>query len=1031
MKKLIPIMFALGVFTGLMAQGVISGSIMDQDGNALPGANIAVEGTSLGAATNVNGVYSIMGVPMGTYMVMATYIGYESSSMSVTVGAGTAQADFTLAVSALAGKAVPVIGSRFAHSAEDQAVPVDVFTAQEIRRAGFTETAQVLQSLAPSFNLPRTSIADGSDTVRPMTLRGLSSGQVLVLVNGKRRHTTALVHVNNSPSRGDTGVDLNAIPAAAIEQIEVLRDGAAAQYGSDAIAGVINIVLKSEHSGGSFNVYRGNNEHTIEAIPTDYNLYGITADPEKAKDILNPETTPYTWNPTTQVKYSRDDKGNPEALVTASEDYTVRDGEVTQYQLTRGLMIGDGGSFLIAAEYRSRGASNRVGFEGDQYYEPYSDYWDDDEAESQRLQAGSNWFTDPFRMLWGDQAQTNMGFMFNADLPAGEKRYYAFGGYTARRGDTGCYTRQPDEGNKVWLSSNPTGYVPHIQPEVQDYSMAVGFEGLWGNWAYDISNTYGKNDFRFYMNSTNASYGPEPLREYDIGGFWFDQNSTNVDAITNMGHINFATGLELRSESFRIYAGEEDSYNDGQAGINVVGWDDYTTADDTNGVTYGDTFVLGLNSIIAGDGCQCFSGFKPSNALVTQNADRSVMAVYGDAEVDIGMVRVGGAIRLESYDDTQIDGSSDTYSNLGVKGTARAELATGVVVRGAFGTGFRAPALAQSYQAKIATNFQPDPVTGETVAFEVGTFPVSHGFSKALGAKALIPETSINLSLGGSLNMGGLMVTADLYNVAIEDRIVLTGNFNGDADGNLDGDGDGEPDNVFGYAVQSLLDSANENATGGRFFINGVNTTTSGLDLTVAYEMGLGNLGNVDLSLSYNSTETKIDEINLPSELGSSPNTTIISDSEFSDKALETMFDAREQRTMTNSQPKSNMIIGVNWNGYKLPMLGIPIAVDFKMHEYGEYHSRYTDPSPGEDYTSVGYADGRAQVFSAVSVMDIEVSTDLGGFSIATGIKNLGDTMPDKLMIKNRNNDGAFVYPNFAPNGMNGKFVYTKLSFNF
>ena len=182
MKKII-FMLTLGMFSGLMAQGSIYGTVTDQDGNSLPGANVAVEGTSLGAATDGNGAYSISGVPAGSYTVTASYIGYESSSQSVSVGAGAVQADLSLTMSALAGRAVSVIGSRFAHSAEDQAVPVDVFTAQEIRRAGFTETAQILQSLAPSFNMPRTSIADGSDTVRPMTLRGLGSGQVLVLVN--------------------------------------------------------------------------------------------------------------------------------------------------------------------------------------------------------------------------------------------------------------------------------------------------------------------------------------------------------------------------------------------------------------------------------------------------------------------------------------------------------------------------------------------------------------------------------------------------------------------------------------------------------------------------------------------------------------------------------------------------------------------------------------------------------------------------------------------------------------------------------
>ena len=997
----------LFMLTGVMAQtGSISGSVIDGSGAALAGANVMVEGTDLGAATDVGGNYSISGVSTGTHTVTASFVGYQSSSQSVVVGVGNNTVNFSLAISAIAGREVAVIGSRFSHTAEDLAVPVDVFTAAEIRATGFAETAQILQALAPSFNMPRTSISDGSDTVRPMTLRGLGSGQVLVLVNGKRRHTTALVHVNNSPSRGDTGVDLNAIPAAAIERIEVLRDGAAAQYGSDAIAGVINIVLKSGNSGGSFNVYTGQNEHVIEAIPVGYDMYGIK---------YGDETEPYTWNPTTEVNYMRMD-GDPMALVTSSEDYTINDGAVTQYQLSRGFSIGNGGSLFIAAEIRDRAKSNRVGFEGEQYYEPNSDYWSDDEAESQRLQSGSNWFIDPFRMIWGDQAQSNKGFMFNADLPAGDKRYYAFGGATSRAGDTGCFTRQPDQGNKVWLSSNPTGFVPHIQPTVSDYSTSMGVEGVFGSWSYDLSNTYGTNDYHFYMMSTNTSYGPEQLRSYDIGGFKFNQNSTNLDATTRMGNIDLAVGLESRSESFRIYAGETASFASGQAGTNIVGWDS-SEEDSLGNVTY-----TGLNSSTAGSGCQCFSGFKPSNELATNNADRSVLAFYGDAEMDLGFARFGGAVRMENYADKQIDGSDNTYSNLGIKATVRSEPMSGVVVRGAFSTGFRAPALAQAYQAKIATNFLPDPVTGETVAFEVGTFPVSHGFPQALGAEALTPETSTNISAGTSLNISGIRVSVDYYSIDIKDRIVLTGNFTGDDD----------PDaNPFGYAVQSLLDAANENASGGRFFMNGVDTKTSGIDITAAYGLDIGGLGAFDISLGYNSTSTEIDAINLPTGLSSSPEPTVISDEDFVAAAKNTMFDSREQRTMTSSQPASNMVLGVNWSGYSLPVLGVPIGVNFKMHQFGEYHSRYAVSTDPGYFTTATYDDGFAQVYSAVTTMDLEVTADLGAMSIAFGAKNLTDEMPEKNLLTSRNNDGAFVYPSTSPNGMNGKFVYTRLSFNF
>jgi iron complex outermembrane receptor protein len=213
--------------------------------------------------------------------------------------------------------------------------------------------------------------------------------------------------------------------------------------------------------------------------------------------------------------------------------------------------------------------------------------------------------------------------------------------------------------------------------------------------------------------------------------------------------------------------------------------------------------------------------------------------------------------------------------------------------------------------------------------------------------------------------------------------------------------------------------------------MNGVDTKTSGIDITAAYGLDIGGLGAFDISLGYNSTSTEIDAINLPTGLSSSPEPTVISDEDFVAAAKNTMFDSREQRTMTSSQPASNMVLGVNWSGYSLPVLGVPIGVNFKMHQFGEYHSRYAVSTDPGYFTTATYDDGFAQVYSAVTTMDLEVTADLGAMSIAFGAKNLTDEMPEKNLLTSRNNDGAFVYPSTSPNGMNGKFVYTRLSFNF
>src|SRR5437879_3436818 len=235
--------------TRLAAQqtGMVSGTVHAVEAGApLAGASVVLVGTARTVLTNAQGQYRLS-APPGTHTVRARLIGYEAAEQRVMVAAGqTATADFKLAATPLSLNEVVVVGARTSRTAVETPVPVDVISTQEIADNGQTEVNQILATLAPSFNASHQTIGDGSDHINPASLRGLGPDQVLVLVNGKRRHSSALVHVNGTFGRGTVGVDLNAIPAAAIERIEVLRDGASAQYGSDAIAGVINIVLKRQ-----------------------------------------------------------------------------------------------------------------------------------------------------------------------------------------------------------------------------------------------------------------------------------------------------------------------------------------------------------------------------------------------------------------------------------------------------------------------------------------------------------------------------------------------------------------------------------------------------------------------------------------------------------------------------------------------------------------------------------------------------------------------------------------------------------------
>src|SRR3990170_201673 len=227
--------------------GTITGRVTDAEtGEPVPAATVRAVGTQAATVTRADGSYRLV-VPGGSYDLRATFIGYAAAQETVTVPAGRAVTrDFSLRQTGISLDQIVVTGSRRTDRTVVEApVPIDVLSSEDIQRTGMTETSEIIQMLAPSFNFPRPSVNDGTDHIRPATLRGLGPDQVLVLINGKRRHNTALVHVNQSVGRGSTSVDFNAIPANSIDRIEILRDGAAAQYGSDAIAGVINIILKS------------------------------------------------------------------------------------------------------------------------------------------------------------------------------------------------------------------------------------------------------------------------------------------------------------------------------------------------------------------------------------------------------------------------------------------------------------------------------------------------------------------------------------------------------------------------------------------------------------------------------------------------------------------------------------------------------------------------------------------------------------------------------------------------------------------
>jgi iron complex outermembrane recepter protein len=401
---------------------------------------------------------------------------------------------------------VQIVGSRNTkRTVVNSAVPIDVIDIKSVTtQSGKIEINELLQYLAPSFNANKQSGSDGADHVDPATLRGLGPDQTLVLINGKRRHQSSLVNLFGTRGRGNTGTDLNAIPAAAIKRIEILRDGAAAQYGSDAIAGVINIVLND-------------NVNVLNGVVT-YGAYSTKAD----GDFL--EGTPNTPG------YTLDQSGNGNSY-GSDKDF---DGNSLKASLNYGLKLGKNGGFVnLTGEYLSKDKTLRPGYD--------------------------------FRKGFGEAEIKGVNFMYNLVAPINNNfKFYSFGGLNNRNTDAYAFTR--NDGERVVENIYPGGYTPRITSKITDLSGAIGFKAKTNNgWNFDLSNTLGMNVFDYTIKGTiNASLQENSPRQFDAGGFGLLQNTSNFDITRNFKSVlkglNFAFGAEYRIEKYKIVAGEIGSY---------------------------------------------------------------------------------------------------------------------------------------------------------------------------------------------------------------------------------------------------------------------------------------------------------------------------------------------------------------------------------------------------------------------------------------------------------------------------------------
>jgi iron complex outermembrane receptor protein len=893
-RTAIPLLLALTMLCPATADAqeptVVTGVITTRDdGLPLPGATVSIPTLKMSAVTNSEGRYR-MAIPgpqaKGQVVeLLVIFAGLQPTSLRVTLAPGTVTQDLALALSF---SEMMTVGSRVIGAAAEKAVPVDILTSQQIEATGATQTMEVIQALAPSFNFPRPTVSDGTDSVRPATLRGLGPDQVLVLINGKRRHQTALIHINSTIGRGSTGVDLNAIPVSAIERIEILRDGAAAQYGSDAIAGVINLVLKS----GA--------------------------------------------NPVTLSFKAGGNKGVFSEVNGTERDFS--DGGTLDASGSGGWTIGRA-SVSFAGEVRDRKGTNRAGY--------------DSRDQLVAGDAGNNSVAQP-NTHWGEAKTRDVLFFANAELPLSDAKtasLYAFGGWSRRTGQHGGNFRRAIDATN-WRTMYPQGFLPLIEPTNIDASGTLGVRGVRSGWFWDASGQYGHNRLDYNVtHSLNVSLGPifPPNKtEFYSGALVFNQFVGNVDlsrpfAVGLASPLNVAFGLQWLRENYRIIAGERDSY-DFFGSLNQFG-----TAAGT-------------------PGAQVFPGFRPSNEV---DASRSNVAAYVDVETDVtGLLRVGVAGRYEHY--------SDFGSTADGKLTVRVQPDRRFVVRGAISTGFRAPSLGQSYFSTISTNFLFDAATGQFLPSEVATFPVGSAEARALGATALTPEQSMHFSGGLVVTpVAGLDVTADLYRVDIDDRIVFS-------------------DNFTGPSIVAFLRPFGA-ATSARFFTNAIDTETKGLDLTVNYLKTLAT-GTVRLTAGYNHTSTAVVRI-----LPTPPQLVGLENTLFSSVPPNDI----EKRRYECAQPQDSLRLSADWQWRRFGVVA-------RESQFGEYCS----------------LEAVNQIFEAEWVTDLEMNYRLPKAVLGFGVQNLTNTFPDKLLPVPAFNN-IRTYPRNSPFGFNGRYFYAKLTVTF
>ena len=709
------------------AQGTLRGSVETETGAALPGAQVVFPDLGLAGTVGPGGAYQITGVPAGTHQVEASSLGYRTAIAEVTIASGqTLVLDFSLEAAAIALEGIVAVGTRARPRAvTESAVPVDAIASTDFVNQGETDLSNLLRNIAPSYNVNMQPISDAATISRPASLRNLAPDHTLVLVNGKRRHRGAIITwLGNGVADGAQGADIAVIPAIALRQVEILRDGASAQYGSDAIAGVMNFQLRDDRDGrlrfeaktGAYPFYGDGESHSFA---------GNVGLPIGETGFLNLSAEYGNVNPT-----DRSVQRNDALLLIGAGNSSVRNPaqiwgsphveDDLKLWANYGLFLGDNVQLYGHGNYASRKVTGGFFFRNPN---TRGAVFSGDGGET---------------LLIGDMLDARDGVLdgsancpvvkITRGVPDPEALKKVFD-------DDNCFSFQEDF---------PGGFTPNFGGDAVDASVVGGLKGAFGGLDWDASVGWGRNHADFFIyNTVNASLGPATPTSFDPGDYVQEDLNLNLDltyAASDM--VNVAGGVERREEGFEIVQGEQASW------------------------TFGPLADQGFSAASNG-----FPGFSP---IAAGSWTRSNIAVYADLELrdpDADLWTVGAAVRFEDF--------SDFGSTTNFKVAARYGFSENFALRGSASTGFRAPTTGQQNAFNVSTVFDAD--LGDLV--NRGTIPSTSAIAATRGGVQLQPEQSVNIAVGAVAEAGDLAFTIDYFNISLTDRLSQTQTFSlSDAD---------------------------------------------------------------------------------------------------------------------------------------------------------------------------------------------------------------------------------------------------------